>query len=312
MTVFPSKAAANEILSPPPRWGMTLLSDTSAFVADRFAFRQEFITAWARLQAALFRTSAENQVTLGKDGWLYYSESLDDYTGVSLSDKELDDIAVHLAGMQKEAEEAGCRFLFTVAPNKNSIYSANMPEQFVKRHEDSSIERLQPYLKKYAVNYVDLYPLFHEGDGLYYRTDSHWTAKGAAAAADALTGSNFAAGPFSESEVRKGDLYEMLYPAADGEENEVVFNGELNYETIGNAQGGEAITIHTVSNAGSGRLLCFRDSFGISLYPYLASSFEEALFTRSVSFQFDKYDLADYDTVIVEIVERNLNYLLEK
>lgn len=37
------------------------------------------VTANAALEAAVFRVSAEEKVTLGRDGWLFYTETLDDY-----------------------------------------------------------------------------------------------------------------------------------------------------------------------------------------------------------------------------------------
>lgn len=311
MPLIPAKAAANEVLAPSPRAGVHMLEQLSDWFSDRFAFRQEMVTAWAGINAAVFRTSAEKQVILGEDGWLYYAESLNDYAGCHLTQEELDSIARHLLRLQEEAESAGCRFLFTVAPNKNSIYTSHMPDSFPENHKESNIAMLIPYLEKYGIHYISLYDLFADHDGLYYATDSHWTAEGAARVADRLLGSSFSDGEFATGEKKKGDLYEMLYPAGRGTEQQVYYCGNLDYETLGDPKGGDAVTIKTVSDTGTGKLLCFRDSFGISLYPYLAACSEEALFTRSVSFNFEKYNPEDYDTVIVEIVERNLDYLLE-
>ena len=57
---------------------------------------------------------------------------------------------------------------------------------------------------------------------------------------------------------------------------------------------------------GTGRLLAYRDSFGNLLYPYLADSSASARFSRSTM-----YDLTlEADRVLVELVERNLKYLV--
>ena len=57
-----------------------------------------------------------------------------------------------------------------------------------------------------------------EAEPLYFKTDSHWNAKGAALAADALLAalsreSDYFPGTVSAGNTHRGDLYEMLYPA---------------------------------------------------------------------------------------------------
>ena len=60
MIVFgASESSANEILASKPaivtkdgRFNAKILSDVSDYIADRFAFRQNFVTAWSRLNAA--------------------------------------------------------------------------------------------------------------------------------------------------------------------------------------------------------------------------------------------------------------------
>ncbi|MBR1456343.1 MAG: hypothetical protein IJ594_04175, partial [Oscillospiraceae bacterium] len=141
-----SGPAANEILAAAPKlttrsgdFNAEVLSDTAAYIADRFALRQELVTAWSRLNAGLLRSSAEEQVVLGREGWLYYSSTLDDYTGQALSDAQLRRIAQNLAAIQAYVEARGARFLFTVAPNKNSLYPQYMPARFEARHETSNV-----------------------------------------------------------------------------------------------------------------------------------------------------------------------------
>ena len=53
----------------------------------------------------------------------------------------------------------------------------------------------------------------------------------------------------------------------------------------------------------------FRDSFGNTLYPFLADSFGQAVFSRSMPYQMSLLEESGADTVVVELVERNLNYL---
>ena len=308
-----SGEAANEHLSPPPslrtrEGGINprVLNESADYLADHFALRQELVTLWGALNATL-GSSAQEQVILGREGWLYYAPTLPDYTGQALSDGELEAIARRLAELQTEAESRGAVFLFTVAPNKNSLYPAHMPAAYPSRHGEGNLERLLPWLEAYGVRYVDLFAL----NLPYYRTDSHWTAEGAARAADALLAalgreSAYAAAPFTEGAPRRGDLYEMLYPAREGAEPEILYGGALRFTHLNDPKDGSAITIRTQGGE-SGRLYCWRDSFGIALYPYLADAFAEVVFSRSTDYVLPE---GSYDAVILEIAERNLPNLL--
>jgi hypothetical protein len=75
---------------------------------------------------------------------------------------------------------------------------------------------------------------------------------------------------------------------------------------LNDPKGGDAITIRT-EGPGAGRLYCWRDSFGVALYPYLAEAFAEAVFTRSADYVLPE---GDYEVFILEIAERNLPSLL--
>ena len=311
---FESAAGANEILAPAPRFGPTMLNEAADYVADRFALRQHCISLWSWLNEKLLHTSAEEQVILGKEGFLYFSDTLDDYTGVSLSDGELRQIAERLAALQSELESERKQFVFTIAPNKNSLYPAWMPANIENRHENSNAVRLIPHLEACGVHYADLFtPL--SAELLYYHTDTHWTARGAALGADTLLAalgrdSAYAAHDFGTAGLHKGDLYEMLYPTFAGREAEVTDLTGLSYTALNDTNGGNAITIRTESAEGSGKLLCWRDSFGIALYPYLADAFGTATFSRAADYDLSRFDGTEYDTVILEIVERNLPRLL--
>ena len=292
-----------------------VFTDVSDYVETRFAFRPWLVSARSFLYEKLLHSSAEPQVVLGREGELFYSSTLDDYTGNSLSDTELRQIAAHLKSVQDALEARGIRFMFTVAPNKNSLIPDAMPGRFPENLSASNYRRLVPLLQEYGVNTADLHTPLAGREDLYCRTDSHWTAEGAALAADTLLAalgrdSDFFAGPFEEQGIHVGDLYQMLYPAGKGREAELVYTPGFNFETASDPRGGNAITIRTTCESGTGSLYCLRDSFGISLYPYLAEAFESAEFSRSADYSLAAFEKAEADTVVLEIVERNLAQLL--
>ena len=114
MLIFgPAGAAANEILAFPPScteedgsFNKAVLNDASDYLADHFFLRQELITVDAKLEAGLLGESATDDVVLGKDGWLYYATTLDDYRGQNLmTERELWAAARTLRLMQDYAAD---------------------------------------------------------------------------------------------------------------------------------------------------------------------------------------------------------------
>ena len=317
-----TKSSANEILSPKPTvmkrngsFNIDVLKDTSDYFSDRFAFRKPLLTAWAQLNADLFHSSAEEQVVLGREGWLYFQPTMDDYMGRSMSEEDLDHAAAYLLSLQQEAESRGAVFLFTIAPNKNSLYPDYMPSYVPSGHTSSNAEKLKSYLVKYGVHYLDLFEIFsREDDTLYYRTDSHWTNRGAALAADSILAamgetSSYYSGPFIPGDPHVGDLYEMLFPYGKETEESQQYSSGFSYTLSEDPGGGNAMKISSANENRDGTLLCWRDSFGISLYPFLADSFGNSLFLRSSNYDMNEIEKTGADFVLIELVERNLPQL---
>lgn len=56
----------------------------------------------------------------------------------------------------------------------------------------------------------------------------------------------------------------------------------------------------------------FRDPFGNTLYLFMADSFGHALLSRSMPWQMSLLEGTGPDTVVIELVERNLDYLSDR
>lgn len=318
-------AGGNQALSRAPslrdaegRWNPDYLSQIQDYAGDNFYLRQEMITAWSALNAKGLQSSITQDVVLGTDGWLYFGDTLPDYAGLdTMTDRERFSVVYNLSLISEYCESQGARFLFTVAPNKNSLYPVHMPGLTPSR-EPHDAELLPEVMDQYKwwSDYLDLFSLFREQEEtLYFKTDSHWNGKGAAFAADAINqalgrSSSYFEGPFTPETVHKGDLYDMLYPAGDGQEDDPVYGGGLNFEYDAPIRSAENLTIMT-HGGGEGSLLMFRDSFGNNLYPYLADSFGAALFSRSMPYRLDLVSQREADFVVAELVERNLRYLIQ-
>jgi len=317
------EAGGNQALSAVPslrnaegEWNPGYLSQLQDYAADNFFLRQDMISAWSALNAKALGSSIAEGVVLGKDGWLYFGDTLPDYAGTDpMSSRETFSAAHNLALISEYCESQGAEFLFTVAPNKNSLYPDHMPA-LSRTGVTSNAGLLAAMLEREGVAYLNCFDLFRaQEETLYFKTDSHWNSKGAALAADAVNealgrSSGYFEGPFSPEMCHKGDLYDMLYPTGDGLESDQVYGGTLDFEYDAPIRSAENLTIMT-HGGGEGSLLMFRDSFGNLLYPYLADSFDAALFSRSMPYRLDLVAQREADFVVAELVERNLRYLIQ-
>ncbi len=316
-------AGGNQVLSRLPsltdregNWNPDYLTELAAYGEDHAFLKQEAITAWSALNARVLGSSVAEDVVLGRDGWLYYGGTLADYTGAApLDDRALWRAAHNLSLVQEYCQGQGADFLFTLAPNKNSLYSQWMPPMR-RAGTESDAKRLMGELERQGVCYLDLFDTFsQEEEVLYFAQDSHWNSKGAALAADAVIAalggeSRYYAGPFTRERSHQGDLYAMLYPTGKGLEEDMVYGGALAFNYDAPIRGADAVTIMT-TGTGEGSLLAFRDSFGNSLYPYLADHYASALFSRAAEWRLELIAEREADAVVVELVERNIGNLLK-
>ena len=287
------------------------------YFTGNFAFRNELVTVDSAILSSVFHTSAKDSVVKGSDGFLFYGSTMDDYLGkTTLSELELSEIAYNLALMQQTLKDDGIRFVFTVAPNKNSLYPQFMPQRFRTDVQNRNFTRLLPYLDKAGVQYVNLHEHFLSQDEvLYHRTDSHWNNMGAAQANELLlsavgkTATDYSRIEYETRRDMTGDLFRLLYPAKKGTEEEIYYQKENTYRYVHEISSTYDQRIMTENPAKEGSLLMFRDSFGNSLLPFTADEYGAGFFSRAIPYQvYRAYD-RKADTVIAEIVERNLSHL---
>ena len=298
------------------KWNIDFMQELGHYFEDHFAFRQELVTADAKIQSSLFQVSNVDTVTVGTDGWLYYTSTVKDYLGQEvMPQREISNAAHNLSLVQQYVQERDAKFLLTVAPNKNSLYGENMPYYFQKKADDTrNIDLLENEIEKYGISYADLFSLFEkQNEILYLKRDSHWNNKGAALVYDALLNQLEVEHDHYETikNLRQkneyGDLNKMLYPlAAEPEWNyfyqkEDVFSYKTDTESV------EDAWIETENKEGSGSLLMFRDSFGNTLLPLMANACGEGYFSRGVPEKITEYmEKCKPDAVIMEKVERNI------
>lgn len=325
LVVGESEPAANEVMRTKPKlmtfeddFNMDVLRDTSDYIDNRFAFRRELITAQAGLYATVFNQSIEEDVTIGLEDWLFFTETIDIYHGdLELSDLQLTAIAKNLSLIDEYAKLNETELYFTIAPNKVSLYSEYYEKNGVSKSEN--ISKVVEALNTNGITYIDLYKAFNNEDKiLYFGLDSHWNNKGAALAHDTILDNlgkeaeNFYYMDIPTVNNHLGDMYEMLYPSGKKRETDYDYSDNFDFTYDREGVRVDDITINTENQNASGSLLMFRDSFGNSLYTFMADSFEKATFSRTNPYKLSIMEEDNFDILLIEIVERNLDWLSGK
>ena len=153
----------------------------NGYFDDNFAFRTDLITMNAVARRTLFGESVSEKVVIGKDGWLYFADTLNDYMKVNvMTDNEITRLYRTLLLEQKHLESRGISFIFTVAPNKSSIYGEYMPNRYLVTGEKSNAEKLYALLDAEGFDYVNLTRvlLAAKDKQIYFKLDTHWNNKG--------------------------------------------------------------------------------------------------------------------------------------
>lgn len=306
---------------------MNFTSEFDAYFSDNFTFRTNFISGWHQVNQLVLQQSGNDRVIVGKDGWLFFRDTLDDYLGVSRLDavalSRLDRL-LHL--QQSWLASRGIAWIFMVAPNKHSVYPQMLPDHLSPIHAESNLDLLKPVLADNQ--YLDLEAHLNEAairsdEPIYHRTDSHWNNYGARVATQVLLTAAGQSVPGLKLEtpadaphrlVRDwtGDLAVMMNPAGPEPDWQFHYDTEIGYQYDKAIRSMEDIWIGTRNSSGHGTLLMFRDSFANALIPLLSESFARAVYSRAVPLDYSRIESEQPDLVVLEIVERNLVLLLEK
>ncbi len=292
------------------------LNELEAYVTANFGFRTMFINMNSQISKDIFHTSGVDSVVLGNQGYLYYADTVNDYLGIiSLNEREQFNIIHSLELIQENVQSKNAKFLFLIAPNKNSLYDY-MPYNYVKVSEKGNADKILEQLKN--VNTIDLFSLFHnQSEELYHKLDSHWNNKGAYLVfQEMMENLSKETDKYADVSVERrkdfaGDLYKMLNPSGKEKDWNYYYSLDNQYHYLTRTRSVEQSYIETENTREDGSLLMFRDSFGNALLPFLANVYKNAVFDKNIPYDLRKMDAYQADTVVIEIAERNLSLLQE-
>lgn len=268
---------------------------------DNFGLRALFIRIANYIDYNIFRHSNNPDVIVGKNNYLFYSHTLNDYNKISLTDKQIADIAYKLECLQNELRKQDIDFLFFVGPNKNTIYPEHMPIKRNSSNNLSNYQNLLSELEKRNINFIDLVPYLiknKEYYDLYYKRDTHWNLTTSVLVSESILDKLNSVGKpkiitFKE-ESHIGDLDKML----GFNKSEKVLSPMIDFGD----------TSHKLP-----KTIWYHDSFSLNLFPYVKPYYSELL-----SFHYNEDTFANTfpnninntKLVVFEIVEREIPLLL--
>jgi len=259
--------------------------------------------------------------------------SIDDTLGqISLGENRLQIWGMLLQNRKDWFERQGIRYLFFIAPDKQSIYPEYLPEPYRKRASaHKRMDQLMDYLKRYTdVPIVDLRPILIDAkrrQPVYYRTDTHWNWYGGWTAYQALM-----------------DVIEPWFPDIDRLKDDRIDVAEISFES-GDlaARFGSTGTFRETEKAvwvphpcskkvqrvfnelsyikkcpqAGRRVLVLHDSYFNAIEPFLSETFGVSMYLWKKYPEMESYDhewvrqiIAEYrpDLVIEERAERFLEH----
>ena len=284
------------------------------YVRDHIGFRNQMVEGNTVLMARLFGESAEDDVILGKNGWLYYEGTVNDYLNIpTMTPRAAKNAARSLKMLQDFVKAQGADFVLAVIPNKNSLYGENMPSRYEPLEQAGNYELLLEALKEEGVNTADVYgALAGAGKTLYQQTDTHWTYEGALAgwrsilAAAGRTDETFRGLTFTVRCDWPADLSAMVPGLDDGLTEQAYPDHAFTYARTSHETAVDAVLLTTKQENASGSAVIYRDSFCNTMQEYIAETFGNVVFTRATPWRADYVRDKKADLAVLETGERNL------
>jgi len=297
------------------------------FLQDNFGLREQMVKINSLFNLRVLHTSSNPFVLVGKNGWLFYNaeNAYENYSGQDLFTKEeLAKITEILLTTKEKLENKNIKFLFVIAPNKHSIYSDELQKIFQRKNTFTQTDQVDTILEENSIPYLDLRKTLSQNAQkmqLYYKTDTHWNNLGAYLAYKEISKQlNFAPYEWSFQMGSKsgGDLSAFLSLKENIMDTQIIAHPKFEAKAkllptlFENPKKNHDLYTFGTQDTTQPKAVVFRDSFSNALVPYLSEHFSQVSYVWT-------YNVLDYiieeehpDVVVVEIVERYLNKLLEE
>ncbi len=164
-------------------------SQAEAYLKDHFGLRETMIHTHRDLSHPVLY--GNEQVLVGRDGRMFYlgRNMVQQSAGLVLRDRMTADAADMLAAMRDALAQRGASLLVAVAPNSSTIYQDDLPVCAQNQGPKTEYDLLLADLAARGVKAVDLRTALaslRSRSEAYLMHDSHWTARAAVVAFNAI------------------------------------------------------------------------------------------------------------------------------
>jgi SGNH hydrolase-like domain, acetyltransferase AlgX len=310
-----------------------------SYLNDRFPLRFQLTALSNFLKWKVFNTSGNEDVLIGKDGWLFFLNAGNGefLKHDLLTDEKLEPLVRTFENRRKWLAMHHIKYLLVFVPCKCEIYREKISSQYKPINPNSIRDQVVGALKQNSsVDVLDLTKQMLDekrrtDSPLYLVTDTHWNQLGAFVAYKALANRLHETYPaikpiqwqdlkLTSRIIRGGDLSGMLglrdYVSETVPEIEFnrrwVFSSHPTTPDLNSEIGHTQPFATEVNNPSLPRAYFVRDSFTIALQPYLSQNFRRALFhwnyrmTKANEFPSDDILNEHPDILIQEMAENVL------
>lgn len=306
------------------------IAGLEAYFNDHFGWRNQLIHWHKRLELGLFpeRRGVSPSVIIGRNGWLFLKTEgmVEHYRGVrQFAPQDLLDWQALLEHRRDWLAQRGIKYVFVVAPDKQSIYSEQLPDWLNKVRPDTKLDQFFAHMHAYStVEVLDLRPALRDARRIaptYFKTDAHWNFFGGFVAYQEIVKSlSKQQSGLEPLPLASFNLKNRLTPSsgladyADLDVNETcaIFLSpipDLPRLEI-SSKLGEYVCLgfrFTKNPKAKGSAVVFGDSYGDFLAPFLGYHFGKVTYTAQLSLSEKWIEQEKPDVVISEMVERYFN-----
>ena len=295
---------------------------------DHFGGRKVLVMWHNKLKWSLFKDKAARNTLVGADGWMYFSaaQMVEHFRGaLQFTAPELDAWQRLLEHRRDWLAKHGIKYIFVLAPDKQSIYPENLPAWLRPLAGRTKADQFIDHMRAHStVEVLDLRPVMlaaKKSAPVYQKTDTHWNEFGAFIAAQEVT-SALAKNQLPELaplSLEDFDCTNRLAAGGDLARSLGVSLAESNAFFLTPRPALPALKVFipsgihikemaTAANPqGRGRAMIYHDSFGRYWVPFLGYPFGEADFFWEYLFDARRIEQERPAVVVNEMLERFFN-----
>lgn len=161
-----------------------LREEYKVWLEDHIGFREALVELAGRIRLYLFHQSPTDQVSIGKDGWMFYTRDnnlrLADGT-YPITEEELDAMVRTALSLRDKLAVQGIDFVMILPPSKVSVYPEYLRGVGDGQIRETLVDEVARRLSDAGIKVIPLKQtmLDAKSDGqVFFKQDTHWTSYG--------------------------------------------------------------------------------------------------------------------------------------